>query len=69
LIDEHGAGVVRLAPAYERNTASRDDLVQEIALALWWTEVPTVPVDLPRRVRRQSMWMRMHAAGELDKSR
>lgn len=35
LIREHGAAVVRLASAYERNTASRDDLVQEIALALW----------------------------------
>lgn len=35
LMHEHGAGVARLASAYERNTASRDDLVQEIALALW----------------------------------
>ncbi len=35
LMHEHGAAVVRLASAYERNAASRDDLVQEIALALW----------------------------------
>src|SRR5688572_16042283 len=35
LMREHGAAVVRLASAYERNIASRDDLVQEIALALW----------------------------------
>src|SRR4030095_8654443 len=35
LMREHGASLVRLASAYERNTASRDDLVQEMALALW----------------------------------
>jgi RNA polymerase sigma-70 factor (ECF subfamily) len=35
LMREHGSAVVRLASAYERNTASRDDLVQEITLALW----------------------------------
>jgi RNA polymerase sigma-70 factor (ECF subfamily) len=35
LMREHGAAVVRLASAYERNRASRDDLVQEIAMALW----------------------------------
>ena len=35
LMREHGPAMVRLATAYERNAASRDDLVQEIALALW----------------------------------
>jgi RNA polymerase sigma-70 factor (ECF subfamily) len=35
LMREHGSAVVRLASVYERNTASRDDLVQEIGLALW----------------------------------
>jgi RNA polymerase sigma-70 factor (ECF subfamily) len=35
LMREHGPAVVRLASVYERDAASRDDLVQEIALALW----------------------------------
>jgi hypothetical protein len=37
----------------------------EVLGSVWRTEVPTVPVDLPRRVRRQSTWMRVHAAIDL----
>jgi RNA polymerase sigma factor (sigma-70 family) len=35
LLREHGSAIGRLASAYERNAASRDDLIQEIALAIW----------------------------------
>lgn len=35
LMREHGPSVLRLASAYESNPASREDLVQEIALAIW----------------------------------
>ena len=35
MMRDHGPSVARLASAYERNPASRDDLVQDIALALW----------------------------------
>ena len=35
LMREHGPSVVRMAAAYESNPANRDDLLQEIALALW----------------------------------
>ena len=35
LMREHGPSVMRLAAAHESNPANRDDLVQEIALALW----------------------------------
>jgi RNA polymerase sigma-70 factor (ECF subfamily) len=32
---EHGLSMMRLVAAYESNRTSRDDLVQEIALAFW----------------------------------
>lgn len=35
LLREHGAALRRVAASYERDAAKRDDLVQEIALALW----------------------------------
>ena len=35
MMREHGPSVLRLASVYTRNPASRDDLAQEIALALW----------------------------------
>ena len=35
LMREHGPAVARIASVYERNAASRDDLVQDIALAMW----------------------------------
>lgn len=37
----------------------------EVLGSIWRTEASTIPVDLPRRVRRQSMWMRVYAAMEL----
>jgi RNA polymerase sigma factor (sigma-70 family) len=35
LLRDHGPSIARLASAYERDPSHRDDLVQEIALALW----------------------------------
>ncbi len=35
LLCEHGAAIARLAAAFERNPAHRDDLEQEILLAIW----------------------------------
>src|SRR5947209_6023087 len=35
IMREYGAGMLRMASAYEGNLANRDDLVQEIALAVW----------------------------------
>lgn len=35
LIREHGPSILRVAAAWESNPVNRDDLVQEIALALW----------------------------------
>ena len=35
LMREHGASIARMAAAYENNPTNRDDLVQDIALALW----------------------------------
>lgn len=35
IMQQHGPGIARLASAYERNSSSRDDLVQEIALGIW----------------------------------
>lgn len=35
LFREHGAGFARLASAYERDPHQREDLLQEIALAVW----------------------------------
>lgn len=35
LLREHGAAIARLAAAFERNPAHRDDLEQEILLAIW----------------------------------
>lgn len=35
MLREHGQALARFASAYERNVSSRDDLVQDIALALW----------------------------------
>lgn len=35
IMQQHGPGIARLVSAYERNLSSRDDLVQEIALAIW----------------------------------
>ena len=32
---EHGAALARLVAAYERRPALREELLQEIALALW----------------------------------
>ncbi|MGA2114930.1 MAG: sigma-70 family RNA polymerase sigma factor [Bryobacteraceae bacterium] len=35
MIRDHGPSMMRLVAAYESNRANRDDLIQEIALALW----------------------------------
>lgn len=35
IVAQHGAALARLAGAYERDHASRDELMQEILLALW----------------------------------
>ena len=35
LLDDHGPALRRVAASYESNAARREDLVQEIALALW----------------------------------
>jgi RNA polymerase sigma-70 factor (ECF subfamily) len=35
LLAENGGGLSRLAASYTNSTADRDDLVQEIALAIW----------------------------------
>ncbi len=35
MLDEHGGALRRLAASYERDPARREDLVQEIALAIW----------------------------------
>ena len=35
LLDEHGALLSRIAASYEADPALRDDLLQDIALALW----------------------------------
>jgi RNA polymerase sigma-70 factor (ECF subfamily) len=35
LLEEHGGALRRLASSYERDPARREDLVQEIALAIW----------------------------------
>jgi RNA polymerase sigma-70 factor (ECF subfamily) len=35
IMEAHSPSVMRLASAYETNPANRDDLVQDIALALW----------------------------------
>ena len=35
LLREHGAALTRLASAYERDTDDREDLMQEIAFAVW----------------------------------
>ena len=35
LLTEHGAALGRVAASYTRNSAERDDLLQEIAIAIW----------------------------------
>src|SRR5437868_3308548 len=35
LLREHGAALARLAAAYERDPHDREDLVQDIAFAIW----------------------------------
>jgi DNA-directed RNA polymerase specialized sigma24 family protein len=35
LLHDHGASISRLASAFEHNPALCEDLVQEIALAIW----------------------------------
>jgi len=35
LLDSNGGALVRLAASYTRSTSDRDDLLQEIAMALW----------------------------------
>ena len=35
LLQEHGAALARLAASYTRTVSDRDDLLQEIAIALW----------------------------------
>ncbi len=35
VLAQHGAAVARVAAAFERNPARRDELVQEILLAIW----------------------------------
>ncbi|WP_223807329.1 RNA polymerase sigma factor [Montanilutibacter psychrotolerans] len=35
VLREHGSMLARIAGSYERDTARRDDLLQEISLALW----------------------------------
>lgn len=35
LVSDHGAGVARVAGSYARNGAERDDLLQDIWLAVW----------------------------------
>jgi len=35
VLTEHGAPIARVAAAFERNPARRDELVQEILLAIW----------------------------------
>lgn len=35
VLAEHGAAIARVASAFERNPARRDELVQEILLAIW----------------------------------
>lgn len=35
LLSQHGAAIARVASAFERNPARRDELVQEILLAVW----------------------------------
>lgn len=35
VLREHGPAITRVASSYERNTGTREELVQEIALAIW----------------------------------
>jgi RNA polymerase sigma factor (sigma-70 family) len=35
VLNQHGAAIARVASAFERNPARRDELVQEILLAIW----------------------------------
>ncbi len=35
VVGEHGAAIARVAAAFERNPARRDELVQEVLLAIW----------------------------------
>lgn len=35
VLSQHGAAIARVASAFERNPARRDELVQEILLAIW----------------------------------
>lgn len=35
VLGEHGAAIARVAAAFERNPARRDELVQEVLLAIW----------------------------------
>lgn len=35
VLSQHGAAIARVASAFERNPARRDELVQEILLAVW----------------------------------
>lgn len=35
VLNQHGAAIARVASAFERNPARRDELVQEILLAVW----------------------------------
>lgn len=42
LLAEHGAAVARVAASYERDRGRQQDLVQEIAVALW-RALPDLP--------------------------
>lgn len=76
LMREHGPSVVRLAAAYESNPANRDDLVQEIALALWKAlhqfrgecAERTLVFRIAQNRALTHVWRRKQSPGELEEA-
>jgi RNA polymerase sigma factor (sigma-70 family) len=76
LMREHGPSVLRLAAAYESNPANRDDLVQEIALALWKAlhqfrgecSARTLVFRVAQNRALTHVWRRRQAPFELDEA-
>jgi len=74
LMREQGPSVLRMAAAYESNPANRDDLVQEIALALWKAlhqfrgecSERTLVFRIAHNRALTHVWRRKQSPGELD---
>jgi len=76
LLRANGASIMRLAAAYEPNPSNRDDLVQEIALALW-KALPhfrgecserTLVFRIAHNRALTHLWRRKRAPGELEEA-